>query len=312
MPDTYKTIIVGNPDVNNSLSLCLRFVLGKQGVDTTHEYISGLLGTAFSPAWALGEDCTAWWMEGGDDDNIVTVGDVLGFSAIRPKTELEARDVIEKTDKLKELYKEMRAWVKEGLLVVQKTWPTSTVVVGWDDEGDEPERAGFEGFPLFDSPDGAFAIKLTEPRMSKEEAFVKALENGKAYANGDFKRVGFTYGGELYKEMARVLREEEHFCVPCSKPPLSDLGCFMRTLARMVGVAREFVGFVDATSEFHGNKAESLARAKQINLQMEKKLKELHNHPELEDLWQDRNFRKELAEGVEGVYKLHREFAKSF
>jgi hypothetical protein len=78
--DLSSLTVTGDPNDVSSFAACLTAVLQAWGREVAYKDIVGLNGIAFSPVWDQGEDCTAWWMEGGDDMRLDFLGQALGFS----------------------------------------------------------------------------------------------------------------------------------------------------------------------------------------------------------------------------------------
>ena len=70
----------GDPNAHDSFVAGLCGILKSWNRDVDYAYVAGLSGIAFSPVLDTGEDCRAWWTEGGDDIRRDVLGQALGFT----------------------------------------------------------------------------------------------------------------------------------------------------------------------------------------------------------------------------------------
>jgi len=306
-----KSQIPGNPNMNNSLALCISFLLKYLNQQESAGYISGLLGTAFTPIFNPEEDCTAWWMEGGDDIRAEFTLNALGFRCERISSELTIGDIINKTESLDKHISRLREFASEGHTIIHNTWPLWSIITGWNDMKNDFEVNSFKGFPQFISPGDLFVIYEINQPINAETFIEDALSYGTRIAVGDVNGGKYIYGGELYRTASDKNREDV-FCVPCSNQERhSDAGCMNRTLARMIGTVSEFVGFVSVIrSRFniddqHLNQAYN--NAKQIASILMPRIKD----SDIAQEWGSRKMRDELSDDLMRCYDLHREFSSS-
>ncbi len=293
MPDL---VIEGNGNVWDSFSLALTSILKHWGKKYDHKIVSGLSGTAFSPAFDPGEDCMAWWMEHGNDCRMPFLSKVLGFSFTEHKTTTQPKEEKERQYKI-----EAKKALSEGKVLLEKTWPLWTIVHGWDEDKDEPIRASFEGFPMFQTY-GFYALQNGQAVAHKNETEKEAVDFGSKIAKGTLKNAPFVYGGSLYEEAAKRL-DEEWFCVPCKK---DDWGCAQRTLARMRGSQMAAKGFIEqievkdeATTETRNQLAETYGQMADLILPYLK-------DEQFEAKWKTGDLKKALKKDFAELSRLHK------
>jgi hypothetical protein len=242
--DLSSLTVEGDPNDVSSFAACLTAILQAWGQPMAYETIVGLNGVAFSPVWDQGEDCTAWWMEGGDDIRLDFLGQVLGFSC---ETVTRTQDF---TAEVHETYaasgalpsgitqylERLRAAIERGDGVIMRTWPSWSVLTGW---AEDVTKLPFSTVPGFEDlcasiwgphkSQLAYIISREEPGLIETQAMVDALKFGSQIASGAYGQPPVVYGGALY-EAAAAKMGEEFFCPSCKE---QDVGCAHRTLRRM-------------------------------------------------------------------------------
>ncbi|MEZ4812085.1 MAG: hypothetical protein R2883_01100 [Caldisericia bacterium] len=297
-------------DVNNSLAICLHVYLNNLGKEISIPYISGLLGAAFSPTFVDGEDCTAWWMEGGFDINIDFVMDALGLKFQKPEIMITLDELKNKSGNYQNQRNEIIGHVKDGHKVIMNSWPLWTIITGYNEDKDKFELAQFEGFPVYENYNGALIMKGEKTTLPKDKIFKIALSNGIKIATGETQNGIFSYGGRLYKETVETLKKP-NFCEPCAKiGEKADAGCLMRTLARMIGTVREYMGFIMDTEDFHGELNDKLGHTFEINHEMERILLSCLRDQNIMENWNDGKTRDLISDELMMIYDHHRNFSE--
>ena len=247
----------GDPNAHDSFVAGLCGILKSWNRDVDYAYVAGLSGIAFSPVLDTGEDCRAWWTEGGDDIRLDFLGQALGFTVekIQVGTGVDDWEAYASFDDMPEQrarhLRRLRSAMSEGKMVIVRTWPSWSVLAGWSDD---LTKIPFETMPGFGDLVGrilgpnktglAYIISIAEPALSKDEASREALTFGKTVADGSFENDRFHYGGEIYTAFAERL-DHEVFCEPCGDRSWS---CAIRTLRRIGGTANSAADFLEQNS----------------------------------------------------------------
>ncbi len=304
--------IQGRADVTDSFTACIAAVLESWGRPEPYDYIAGLSGTAFTPIQVLGENCTAWWMEGGSDVQISFLGEALGFS-------VESHKRTGKVDwkEAEEAYLTTGEWppavatylkiLKNGLtenkIVIVRTWPSWSVLTGWSKNEDDLPFETVPGLkPLCrrawgpHKSDTAYLLSPKTDRLDRKTATNQALNRGSRLA-AEFEQDGHRYGGSLYTAAGEQL-DEVHFCEACKE---DDRGCATRTMKRMGGSVRSAMSFLE---NLEGNNGEALSGKYQEMMDIISPLQK-----SLGDKWPDVQFKQDLQKGFEQLSELHRDSA---
>jgi hypothetical protein len=265
-----------------------------------------------------GEDCTAWWTEGGDDVRLDFLGQALGF---RPATVARQQDFSDEVAvqyaesgalpaEIEQYLNTLRAALDSGNMVIMRTWPAWSLLAGW---GEDVRRlplstvAGFEGLCADiwgpHKSQLAYIITPAEPTIDLGLAVVNALKFGATVASGAFKTDAFMYGGALY-EAAADRMGERYFCPSCQE---NDVGCAHRTLRRMLGTQRSSAAFVQTAIGTLGNGAIQLhlENAAQHYSAMTEMLAGYQDFEMFKISWGDAQYREALAADFRSVKELH-------
>lgn len=289
---------------HSSLVAVICGVLRSWDRDADYAHVAGLSGVAFSPVYDDGEDCRAWWMEGGDDIRLDFLGQALGFTVEtvqvpdgvddwEPHADIDAMPVA-RADHLRRL----KAAIERGDVVLVKTWPSWSVLTGWC--GDLTQLP-FETVPGFKDlvsrawgPNRtglAYILSPTEPSLSRVDAIGQALAFGVTVADGSFDRERFHYGGQLYQAAAERL-DHDPFCEPCGDQSWS---CAIRTLHRMAGTAGSAADFLEQAGL---SAAAGPYRAIQTSAAG-------YKGKQLEEGWSDARFMDQLKQELSRFHDLH-------
>jgi hypothetical protein len=304
--------IQGNPDEQDSFVACICGVLSSWGRKVEYTRVAGLAGIVFSPVYNDREDCRAWWMEGGNDIRIGFLGKALGFSVEEFEREWVGRDKVwngnptsEKIPlKTSEHFDKLKDAVHSGKSVLIDTWPTWSVLTGWNDD---VTRLPFETFPSFlnlvsrawppHKTGKAYALFPTDPSLVVEEADRDALAFGVKVATGSFHSENLHYGGLFYRAVAKRLIHEP-FCVPCGN---ESYRCAVRTVKRAVESAKSATVYLNSVG------AEKVVSRYQAICDV---LEKYQDGGFLKDFWSDRKFRFEMKDAFLTAYRIQREAAK--
>lgn len=307
--------VEGDPNEVDSFVACVTAVLAAWGRPVPYAEVAGLAGVTFTPVWDKGEDCTAWWMEGGADQRVAFVGQALGFTAEQVTRKQDFTDEVnsdyEATRALPPDINSYLARLKQALdqgdVVVMRTWPAWSVLSGWNDDIRKLPLAtvpGFEG--LCASIWGphksrlAYILSPAEAVLPRGQAMADAVRYGAAIAAPGYASGNLLYGGALYDAAAAHL-DEAYFCGPCRE---RDWSCAHRTLKRMLGTAR---GAIDFASLAGGTIPEG---ACQDYAQMAGILSAYPDDKTIESRWHDDDFRRALAADFRALGALHRSAAQ--
>jgi len=246
--------IEGNEWEIDSFSACIAVVMKFWQRDYTYRTIAGLSGTAFSPTWWVSEDCYAWWMEYGNDERIEFIGKALGFT-VRESPDMDFNDYKEKNiipDEVTAFWDEVKIAVENEDPVLIRTWPTWSIITGWDDEIEKIRLATVEGAVgeiCKPYPFSKIYILTGGPiEMTRMDAYREAIIFGADIADGTYKLEDYKYGGALYDAILKAMAEE-FFCPSCKE---KSCGCVARTMCRISGTNRDAVKFFEEASEFMG------------------------------------------------------------
>jgi hypothetical protein len=273
--------IFGNGNRDDSIGISLRYALSRFGLGASQAWVDGLTGMAFSLPLLKNEDCTAWWMEGWNDVNMHFAANSLGLAI-----EVEREETENTTDpylaRPKRFWEKIKGRLKEGCVVIENTWPLASVIDGWEEECDRPERAMFSGFPLFPNPFGQFYILSKSDFMpDRQQTIEQAIRYGLELHSGKHDTDIVKYGDAILSATKERLKLE-HFCDACKN---EDFGCFTRTLSRIRGQRLSLAGFVQETRGMQGKCARELeGMANDARTISDGILKMLKN-PDLEKLW---------------------------
>ena len=283
---------------------CLCAILQSWGREADYAYVSGLAGVAFSPVYDEGEDCRAWWMEGGDDIRLDFLGKALGFEV----TTLEVPDGVDDWEPYADIVdmpapradhlQSLKAALDRGETVIVPTWPSWSVLTGWSDD---LTQIPFETIPGFKDlvsrawgPNRtglAYILSPIEPTLSRDEAVRQALAFGTSIADGTFEKDRYHYGGALYTAAAERL-DHDPFCEPCGDESWS---CAVRTLTRIAGTADSAADFLEQTGL-----ASAAAPYRTIQTTASK-----YKSEQLKKNWEDPTFRAQLKQTFSQLHGLH-------
>ncbi|MGC9468451.1 MAG: hypothetical protein ACP5HS_07660 [Anaerolineae bacterium] len=317
----YEPVCVeGDPNQIDSFIACLTAVLNAWDRPVTYDWVAGLAGIAFSPVLDPGEDCMAWWMEAGSDSRIGFLGRALGFTVERVTRAAawddEAREAYERTGLLPEPHEShfarLRAAFDRGDAILLRTWPSWSVLSGWDRDLD---RLPFVTVPGFDDlvariwgpaqAQLAFLLYPVQPQFTIERSVRCALHFGTRMARGQGDDEALRYGAALY-EAARQRMAGNIFCSACGS---NGDSCAHRTLMRMLGTQRSAIGFLEDARDLVDDVAsrddrlpwaEAIARFEA----MAEMTTAYCSWQDFHEAWTDEAFRQELREDFGELAKL--------
>lgn len=275
--------IFGNGNRDDSFGVSFRYVLSRFGLGASQALVDGLSGMAFTLPLLTEEDCTAWWMEGGNDIRAEFVSGAFGLSheVINVKSERSDNVILCRE---RDFWKSIKEKLDRNFIVLENTWPLWSVIDGWNDEESRVERVSFEGFPMFPNPNGVFHVfgKGGEA-IPKKDVLAQAFEFGEKLTGTQFDTKGILFGIAI-EEATKNRLSNEHFCVPCGN---DDMGCFTRTLSRIRGRHLSLAGFIDEAGEYM-KLPEKYLDQKSKSLGIAEKLLGILKNPELSNLWHDK------------------------
>jgi len=308
----YGIVIEGDSDSLDSFAACITAALKHWGCHADYDLVAGLSGAAFSPVWDETEDCTAWWMELGDDNRTGFLGEALGFTAeASPDLDYREYERVGLPEENQRFWKRVRDAVQAGTVVLMGNWPVWRILTGWNDDLKQLRMSSPTGMPIpnvfpFSK---LYILTPSDPTLTPRDAVVGALKFGADIASGAFTRPGFRYGGALYQEAANRLREKV-FCVPCS-PSGRDWSCASRTIWRLRGAHGSAVRFLEyARGELDNSPALSqLDWAAECYRRMLTALKPYTDIERFHRSWDQPGYREKMATDMERVARLHRDAA---
>ena len=307
-----------DPNVCDSFIASLCAILDSSGRPSDYAYVAGLSGLAFSPVLDTGEDCRAWWMEGGDDIHLDFLGRALGF-VVEKVTERQDHewDTHPEPDALSNSRRRYLCRLKTGLAndcgVIVRTWPTWSVLTGWSrDITTIPFTTG-PGFKKLcndacppHKTNLAYIITPGKPTLLQEDAVEEALTFGARVANGSAGASPFKYGGALYEATAERL-DHDPFCEPCGEKSHT---CARRTFRRVVGTAQSAIDFLEQSARVVDTHPDCRKRA------IDRYRRIIASTAPYDGLalsagWSDPAFRLKLKENVLRMGALHQDAAKA-
>ncbi len=323
--DLSSLAVEGDPNDVSSFAACLTAILQAWGQSIVYEEIVGLNGVAFSPVWDQGEDCTAWWMEGGDDMRLDFLGQVLGFSYERVTHEQPfSEDVHEHYAasgelplELTQYFERLRAAIERGDGVIMRTWPSWSVLTGWAEDVTKLPFSTVPGFADLcaniwgpHKSQLAYIISREEPGLIETQAIVDALKFGSQVASGAYGQPPVVYGGALYKAAAAKMGEE-FFCPSCQA---QDVGCAHRTLRRMRHTQECAALFLEMAQQNLDGEARVYVYMKDVMARykaMAEVIEPYRDYKTFETNWSEDAFRRGLTSDFRKLKTLHDEAAET-
>lgn len=276
--------VFGNGDRDDSLGVCLRYALSRFTLGASQSWVDGMTGMAFSLPLLHHEDCTAWWMEGWNDVSISTAAVSLGLNieTVRLTTEKSSDIYLSRPRKHWDLIKEK---TKAGFVVIENTWPLSSVIDSWDDDIERPERVCFTGFPLYPNPNGQFHIISRSVNPLDRDLTVKlAIEFGLELIDGRHDNDEVKFGNKIL-EAVKIRLKSEFFCDSCTN---EDFGCFTRTLSRIRGQKLSMMWFAKETKSIAGQYARTMQTLGEDAERISKGILGILQNPDLEKIWKNK------------------------
>jgi hypothetical protein len=315
--------VEGDPNEVDSFVACVTAIATAWRHPVDYDYVAGLAGIVFSPVWDKGEDCTAWWMEGGDDVGLDFLGQALGFTSTTVRRQQDFSDEVaaryaesgELPVEIRQYLDTLRTALDSGNMVVMRTWPAWSVLAGW---GGDVTRLPIVTVPGFEDlcasiwgphkSQLAYIVAPSEPAVEQQTAVAAALKFGATVASGALQNNGILYGGALYEAAAERL-SERYFCPSCKE---NDVGCAHRTLRRMLGSQTSAAAFVKTAIGILGNGSMRLHLENTAD-RYTAMAAVLSRHQDFEAFkvdWHDGRFRETLAADLRSVRALHDSAAK--
>lgn len=276
--------VFGNGNRDDSLGVCLRYVLSRFGLGASQAWVDGMTGMAFSLPLLHNEDCMAWWMEGWNDINVHSAATALGL-----KLETEFMESDKSNDaygaRPRKFWQTINEKIKSGHVVIENTWPLATVIDSWDEEIDRPERVCFSGFPIYPNPQGQFhVISRSTLFPDRKESVRMAIEFGLELLDGKHDTDIVKYGDTIL-EAVKIRLKKEFFCQACKD---DDFGCFARTLSRIRGQKLSLMWFAQETKGIQGVYASQMSKLAQDAERVSSGISKMLYNPELEKMWKDK------------------------
>jgi hypothetical protein len=245
---------------NNSFGACLAGIMNYWKVPVEYDLIIGLTGGICSPVFNKQENCGAWWMEGGDDYRIIFAGQVLGFSTRILSHNEDSNKAFAEYSTAKKLPEKMESYWNEinrdfldGKMVILKTWPTWSVLTGWNNDLTKLPFATQPGYENLcaevwgpNKAQKAYILTKTKPSITEDQGIREAIEFASQLASGEFARDHFEYGGVLFRK-SKDRMKEEYFCSECKE---ESTRCAYRTIARMKDVTGDTVLFFEKANTY--------------------------------------------------------------
>lgn len=311
--------IQANPNVHDSFIACLCAILESWGQSTNYAYVAGLSGVAFSPVLDTGEDCRAWWTEGGDDIHLDFLGRALGFTIEKVTSQQHIDwDTHPEPDTLSDARRHYLCRLKRALAdnhrVIVRTRPAWSVLTGWSDN---IAHLPFTTVPSFEKlcadiepphkTDLAYILTPSDPTLLKEDAVEEALSFGAQVADGSFGGKQFKYGGALYSAIADRL-DHRLFCEPCGAKSHT---CAYRTFQRVVGTTQSAIEFLEQTSNVIDTHPDVRSRTVDRYRSLIATTAPYIDGKSLGAGWSDPVFHTELKENVRRMGLLHEDASKA-
>lgn len=303
------TTIDAHHGTHSSLVAAITGVLRSWNRDVDYARVAGLSGLAFSPVHDTGEDCRAWWMEGGDDIRLEFLGRALGFAVETVRVPDPYDDgtpharVEDMPGPRADHFRALKAAVERGDAVLLPTWPSWSVLTGWSDDLSQLPLVTVPGFEDLvrrawgpERTGLAHVLSPTEPTLSEADAIREAIAFGATVADGSFTgKARFRYGGALYRAAADRL-DHDPFCEPCGDASWS---CAIRTLHRMAGTAGSAADFLE-----HAGMTAAATPYRAIQ-----ESASAYSGKQLEEGWNDPQFIDRLRQAFRRFHDLHGEAA---
>jgi hypothetical protein len=251
--------VEGDPNAVDSFAACVTAVLRAWGRGVIYEHVEGLSGMAFSPICNDGEDCIGWKMDGANEYRVDFLGRCLGFTVERLGYEggngwLEEYGRSGAVPSASTSYFDgMSAALQAGKMVIVRTWPAWSVLVGWDDD---LRKLPFATTPRFDKvvasiyppckTNSAFALTRATPEISEREAIGQAIAFGWRVASGDLSRdtAEVRFGSALFD--AIIACAGEQFLCPSCK----ENDCMGRSFKRIADGQHASIRFLQGARKY--------------------------------------------------------------
>jgi hypothetical protein len=302
-------IVVEGVDAEvDSFIACITAAIKFWGRDYDYEYIAGLAGTAFSPAWNENESCGAWLTELGNDMRIKFLGKALGFF-VRESPDVALSGDGVQSGEYEKFIERVKEALQEGKIVIAATWPYWSIIKKWSDIPENIKLATLEGSasPMCAlKPDTRLYILGPAPaEITRMEALREAIKFGADVADGNFTNKNFHFGGKLYEEILRRLRQDS-FCEDCGE---RSCNCVHRTMERVAGINKSAASFLEFAGEFMGS---SLPKPALENVvRGYRTISELAGSYDDQVLicenWSDKGFREVFSQKVTAIQETHRD-----
>jgi hypothetical protein len=302
---------------NNSFGACLASIMNYWKIPVEYDFIIGLTGGICSPVFNQQEECGAWWMEGGDDYRITFAGQVLGFTTKvlfhnedSSKVFNEYPETGKLPEKMEKYWNEIQEDFLDGKMVILKTWPTWSVLTGWNKD---LTRLPFSTLPGYENlcaevwgpnkAQKAYVLTKSKPLITEDQAVREAVKFAAQLAAGEFSRDHFEYGGILFKK-SRDRMKEEYFCRICKE---ESSRCAYRTIARMKDVSGDTISFFERVKMYFRDEEQ-----KQLIEQIINKCNDMFgiedlytNQQEFINRWSDPVFKEKLTTDFQLLVKHH-------
>jgi len=308
--------IEGSEAMIDSFAACIAAAISYWGRGYEYEYVAGLSGAVFSPAYWTKEDCAAWWMEFGNDRRIKFLGKALGFHVRESPAVLhdKMQDESEMSLDMKRFWQRVKEAVEENKVVIMGTWPCWSIVNEWNDDVTKLGLATVDG-PVGELCKPYWFKKvyiLTEgpATFTRKEAIRGALRMGADIADGTYTQPDFKYGGKLYDEIIVGL-EKKNFCESCGEKSCS---CVARTMSRIHGAASGAVDFLEMAGIFFGPELPKPALESVMGSygKIAETSKTYADSEVVCDNWADNGFRSAFKESLMAIQTAHHEGARIF
>ncbi len=310
--------VEGDPNEVDSFVACVTAVLKAWGRPADYDITAGLAGVVFSPAWDKGENCTAWWMEGGDDLRMDFLSRALGFKVQPVTREADWSDEVDQVyaatralpPEIEHYLARLKGAVEGGEAVILHTWPAWSILKGWSEDVRHLPLATVPHFEdLCARAWGphksrlAYVLSPVQAELSRQEAVGEALCFGEEVAAPGYSSGNIEYGGALYEAAAGHMALP-HYCEPCGEKD-RDWSCAHRTVKRMLGTARSAAEFLARAGAGEGAQGMPLYCAQEDYAQMTGVLGRYVDQQAFASRWHDDVFRRDLTHDFIALKRLH-------
>jgi len=258
--------ISGNPDAVDSFAACLCAVLTHFDRPAPYALVEALTGVCFAPCHNRSESCAGWMVDLSPraQDELLSrtpwLGEALGLSLETIRLAPGAPASCEWLDEYKRsgtlppsqqaYFQQLRAALDDGCAVMVGTWPSWSILIGWQEDITQLPFTTVHGFE--ETVQSSFAPACTgtavavspgPKNISQKDGSHQAIHFGAQVAAG-LGVYDASFGPDMYALLAG-LSHEPHLCPGCHED-----SCFSRAAGRIANGQQAAVDFLKMGREW--------------------------------------------------------------